>query len=391
MKRIFFLLTCLLSLTISFAQSDSCRLRVSLLTCGPGEDLYSIWGHTAVRITDSAAHTDIIYNYGTFDFEDPDFYIKFVKGKLLYFVSVEQYDDFMYEYRVENRSVVEQVLNLNCEEKEHLSDALTTNAKKENRYYFYEFLFDNCATRVRDILKTNVDGPVDVRNILPHPVPTFREMLHVGLDSGGLSWSELGIDLALGSLIDRKPTNDEAMFLPDYLMKGFDSSYTGSKPVVWSKRLILPARPAAVEAEIFSPINTMVCILALIFLLTVLNKKWSRRWLDIFDVALFFLVGGIGCFLLFMWVGTEHDLTADNYNLLWAVPAHLVIAFFMLRNKNWVRKYFLASAILYTLILLFWALIPQGMNPAFLPVVMLLGLRSFVRSRKTASYDGKKY
>jgi hypothetical protein len=387
MKQIFLFLACLFSMAVSFAQTDSCNLRISLLTCGPGEDLYSVFGHTAVRVTDRIAHTDIIYNYGTFDFSDPDFYIKFVKGKLLYFVSVEQYRDFVYEYQLENRSIIEQLLDLNCTEKYNLSNALITNAREENKYYFYEFLFDNCSTRVRDILKKNIEDSIHFKNILPHPVPTFRNMLHVCLDNGGQDWSKLGIDLALGSLIDRKPTNEEAMFLPDYLMKGFDSAYVKDSALIKSKRTILSSRPLAKDGGLLTPINTSIFLLVAIFVLTLLNKKWSRSFLNIFDVALFFILGGIGCFLVFMWIGTEHDLTANNYNLLWALPAHFILSFFVLRNRNWVRKYFLLSATYYLLLVLLWSLIPQGMNAAFLPVAILAGLRSFVRSKKNPAHD----
>ncbi len=382
MARIVFFLGCIFWSLASFGQTDSCNLRISLLTCGPGDDLYSVFGHTAVRVTDKTTHTDIVYNYGTFDFTDPDFYIKFTKGKLLYYVAAEEFGDFMYEYQVDKRSVIEQVLNLSCSEKQRLSEALQINAREENKYYFYEFLFDNCATRIRDILKKNTDDTIHVKDIRPHPVPTFREMLHVCLDSGKQYWSEFGIDLVLGSLIDRKPTNDETMFLPDYLMKGLDSASMEGVPLTKTKTTILPARTESESAGVFTPVNTFVFLLFAAGLLTLYPKKWTLRILDIFDVLLFFLIGGVGCFLIFMWVGTEHDLTANNYNLIWALPTHLFISFFLLKNKNWVRKYFLFTTVLYLLVLLCWAIIPQGMNAAFLPLILLLGLRSFARARK---------
>jgi hypothetical protein len=383
MKRLFLFFTSFFLLVYTFAQTDSCNLRISLLTCGPGEDLYSVFGHTAVRVTDESAHTDIIYNYGTFDFSDPDFYVKFVKGKLLYYVSVEQHNEFIYEYQLENRSITEQLLDLTCDEKQGLSNALQLNAREENKYYLYEFLFDNCSTRVRDILKRNSHDSIHFKNILRQPVPTFRNMLHASLDSGRLYWSKLGIDLALGSLIDRRPTNEETMFLPDYLMKGFDSAYVKDAAFVRSKKVILASMPRIKDdARLFTPINTTIFLLVIISFLTLFNKKWVSRFLDIFDVTLFLITGGIGWFLVFMWFGTEHDLTANNYNLLWAVPFHLFISFFLLKNKNRVKKYFFFSMIYYLLLIVLWTLIPQGMNPAFLPVAILLGSRSFARSRK---------
>src|SRR5688500_1732759 len=138
-------LTILLSVFISttlFSQIDTCNTRITLLTCGPGEELYSLFGHSALRVTD-ATGLDIIFNYGTFDFDDPQFYVKFVKGKLLYFVSTERFSDFRRSYQYENRSIIEQDLHLTCEERQRLFDALRINAREENKYYAYEFLFDN--------------------------------------------------------------------------------------------------------------------------------------------------------------------------------------------------------------------------------------------------------
>jgi len=383
MKRILLFLLCCLALLRLPAQNDSCGLRISLLTCGPGDDLYSLWGHSALRVTDMPSHTDLVYNYGTFDFTDPDFYIKFVKGKLLYFVGTEAFSDFVEEYQADGRSIIEQQLLLNCEERRDLAQALRVNAQEENKYYFYQFLFDNCSTRVRDILLKNLRDSAHIKNILPSPVPTFRSLIHVYLDQGGQYWSKLGIDLALGSLIDREPTNQEAMFLPDYLMKGFDSASIHDTAVVGAKRQILPGISRPVDNNpLFSPVHTTVFLLVLGVALSLLNSSWSRRILNVLDVTLFVVTGAIGCFLLFMWVGTAHDLTADNYNLLWALPLNLPAAFFVLKNSSWVRKYLMGTAVFYLLLVLFWSLIPQGMNPAFLPIAMLMGMRSFARTFK---------
>ena len=135
------------------AQDDSCTLRISLLTCTPGEELYSTFGHSAIRVVDLRNNTDLIFNYGTFDFNDPDFYKKFVQGKLLYFVSVDSIQNFLWEYEYFKRGVMEQVLNLTCAEKQNMIAALFENAKEENKYYRYDFNYDNCTTRLRDILE----------------------------------------------------------------------------------------------------------------------------------------------------------------------------------------------------------------------------------------------
>ena len=139
MKKIFFSVFFFLICLFSKAQADSCNLRISLLTCTPGEELYSSFGHSALRVVDRANNFDIVFNYGTFDFDDPDFYTKFVRGKLLYFVSVTTFSDFMSQYEYEGRGVTEQILNLSCDEKQNLLAALNENAKEENKYYKYDF------------------------------------------------------------------------------------------------------------------------------------------------------------------------------------------------------------------------------------------------------------
>ena len=139
------------SFVAAYAQTDSSHLRITLLTCSPGTELYSTFGHSALRVMDSVTFTDKVYNYGTFDF-NPDFYPKFIRGKLLYYLSVETYPDFVYGYQQEERSIKEQELNLSGEEKLKLNAALQLNASGSNKFYKYDFLFDNCATRIRDIV-----------------------------------------------------------------------------------------------------------------------------------------------------------------------------------------------------------------------------------------------
>jgi len=366
----------------SFSQTDSCKLKISLLTCGPGEELYSVFGHTAIRVKDDS-NLDVIYNYGTFDFEDPEFYTKFVKGKLLYFVSAENFGRFMEEYRLENRSIIEQELNMSCEEKEKLFKALRVNSREENKYYEYQYLFDNCSTRPRDIIVQNFDNSVSFKNILSGTPPTFRDMIQESLDRGKLYWSEFGIDLLLASRIDRKVNNLDAMFLPDYLMKGFDSANIGEQKIVSNKRVLLRSVPALDENSTwFTPIAfTMILLITGLILTFFRTGSWEKAG-NIFDIAYFLILGLSGCFMLFMWFGTDHELCRDNYNILWAVPTHLVMSFFVLKKKPFVKKYFAFTAILSILLLIFVPILPQEMNTAFIPLIFLSAIRSAYRSLK---------
>lgn len=364
------------------AQNDPCGLRISLLTCGPGEDLYSLFGHSGLRVYDSASRRDIVYNYGTFDFSE-DFYFEFVKGKLLYAVTAETFEDFMYGYRMEHRSVAEQILQLDCAAKNRLSDALRNNARPENRQYLYHFFFDNCSTRPRDIVVANAGGPVQFKEIVPDPHPSFRNLIHEYLNRGKQYWSKFGIDLLLGSRIDRPVTNTEAMFLPDYLMKGFDSATVAGTPLVASKKTVFDGnQQQEPEAATVTPLMLTLALLLIFGLLSCLPRRSVQTVLDAFDTLFFLILGLLGVVMLIMWFFTDHDLCASNYNVLWAMPTHLVIAFVLTKRWAWVRKYFVVIAIIYALLILSWGFLPQQFNTAFLPLAVLAGLRSAVRAFK---------
>jgi hypothetical protein len=368
--------------TKTFAQSDTCDIKVSLLTCSPGAELYSIFGHTAIRVK-SNSNFDIIYNYGTFDFEDPDFYKNFVKGKLDYFVSAEKFEMFMREYEYENRGVIEQDLNMTCDERYKLFNALRENSKEENKYYKYQYLFDNCSTRPRDIIIKGFNDRVSFKNILPDPPPTYRDMIHEYLDRGKQYWSEFGIDLLLASRIDRKVSNLNGMFLPDYLMKGFDSATVDGRKTISGKRVLIRNVPAFNEGDSwFTPLVFTSILLVTGIILLFLKSPWAQGFANVFDIGYFLILGLMGCFMLFMWFGTDHELCRDNFNLLWALPTHVVMSFFILKKRPFVKKYFGITAILSALLLISLSILPQEMNTAFLPLILLSAIRSSSRALK---------
>jgi hypothetical protein len=343
-------------------------------------DLYSTWGHSALRLVDSSANIDIIYNYGTFDFDDPAFYSKFTRGKLMYFVTVQKFESFLEEYQYYQRGITEQVLDLSCSEKEKLFSALQENAKEENRYYKYDFIIDNCTTRLRDIVFKNADAPIITRDIRPSEKITFRNLIHKYLDNSYQYWSKFGIDILLGKPLDKKLTNNEAMFLPDYLLKGFDSSMIGKKPLVSKKHEIL--RPALPEqkSSLITPFNVFLILFFVIAVLGILKN--TGRFLTIFDFILFFLSGALGVFMLFMWFGTDHPECKDNFNLAWAVPFHFIIVFFQFRKWSWLKYYFFINSTLLVLLLIVWKWLPQEMNNGLIPLVSLLLVRSFAQYKK---------
>ena len=377
---LFFLFS--LSISTAFSQQNNCGLRISLLTATPGEELYSTFGHSAIRVTDSMQGTDIIFNYGTFDFDDPDFYSKFVRGKLLYFVSVDDFENFVYQYQYEKRGITEQELNLTCNEKNNLYNALIENSKEENKYYKYDFVYDNCTTRLRDIVEKETNEKLVTKNIRPYEGVSFRNLIHEYLDRGNQYWSKFGIDMVLGTPLDKEITNQEAMFLPDYLLYAFDSTTKNGKPLVQQKKELIPPLIDYGNKPIFTPLVIFTILMLLVLIASFMTNKKIQAILTIFDFIFFLVCGLIGVLILFMWFGTEHQTAKNNFNIWWALPLHAVMAFMVHKRNSLVKKYF--TFIFFSILLLLgaWVFLPQQLNIAFLPVVGIILIRSWFISKK---------
>ena len=361
-----------------FAQNDSCHLRISLLTATPGEELYSTFGHSALRVTDSVSNTDIVYNYGTFNFDEPGFYTKFIRGKLMYYLSTEDFESFQYTYQQENRAITEQVLNLSCSEKQNIIMLLQANMMALNRFYKYDFLFDNCTTRLRDLVESATDSTVHFGEVLKTK-KTFRDLIYEYLNYNDKQWSKLGIDILLGSKTDAIMKPREVMFLPDYLMKTFDSSTVDSRPLVSDKESLYKINHSRNEKDnLTHPLFLFTCLFVLIAFLSFSKNIFIQRFLTSFDGFLFFVTGLLGLLLLFMWFGTDHVMCKNNYNLLWAWPTNIVAAFYIHSKKSWAKKYFILYALFNLLLIGFWFFMPQHLNPSLIPIIGILILRSFV-------------
>lgn len=355
---------------------DSSRLRISLLTCTPGDELYSIFGHSAIRVIDSNSVTDIVYNYGTFNFDDEGFYIKFAQGRLLYFVSTENFNDFKFLYQATNRGITEQVLDLSGEEKQLVRHALNENLREENRYYKYDFFFDNCTTRLRDILLKYKHPQPELPAVMPAKT-RFRQAIHQYLDEGNQYWSKLGIDILLGARTDAVMTPAQQQFLPDNLMKSLDSCK--NEQLVKSSQKLYELNDNHAAESWFTPNLCFSLLLLLFALLSFSKNKFLQAVLKGMDGMLFFLVGLLGIILILMWTATDHIMTKNNYNLLWAWPTHIVMSFFIGSRRSFARKYFLFTGICMIILLLGWFFLPQEMNNALLLIVFTLLYRSLMR------------
>jgi len=376
--QLFFALT-VISLPVSITAQDSSHLRISLLTCTPGDELYSTFGHSALRVTDSTVTTngilqDIVFNYGTFNFDDPGFYTKFIKGKLLYFVSTAYFTEFKEEYQMTNRGITEQVLSLTADEKIAIQKFLFKNIKEENRYYKYDFLFDNCTTRLRDIIVQHKKIKPSFKPIAPAGT-TFRNAIHEYLDKNDKEWSKLGIDILLGAPTDGVMDASSAQFLPDNLMKALDSSNHGNN-LVTSKTSLYQFEQKQVVKSWFNPMIVFSLLLLLIVLLDFSKTKFAAAFLYGFDGLLFFVTGALGIILLFMWFGTDHSMCKNNYNLIWAWPTHVITAFFINSKKQWLKKYLFITVVGLLLAMAAWAFVAQQLNISLLAICLLIIYRS---------------
>ncbi len=389
-RNIFLIINFSLLIFHSVKAQDSSHLRISLLTCTPGDELYSTFGHSAFRIVDSSKAyndnwRDVVYNYGTFNFDDDGFYLKFVQGKLLYYVSAEYFTDFKDLYQSTNRGITEQVLLLTAAEKITVQHFLNNNLKEENKFYKYDFFFDNCTTRLRDILKKQHDSAFCQKAVMPVG-SRFRQAIHQYLDKNNKDWSKLGIDILLGQPCDGIMTAENMQFLPDNLMKSLDSS---NHPMVVSSQNLYAITNENAKGSFFTPFVVFTLLAIFIVLIGYSKNKFAQAFLNGFDGLFFFLSGLLGIILIFMWVGTDHSMTKNNFNLIWAWPTHTIMAFFVsspkdaVHKKAWVKKYFKFTAVALLAVLISWFFLPQQMNNALIPIVLLLIYRSIKKSLVT--------
>lgn len=369
---------------------------ITILTASQGEELYSVFGHSAIRVIDPQNDLDMVFNYGTFDFNTPNFYLKFVRGKLLYKVSAYPTRYFLPEYKEEGRAVFEQVLNLNTDQKQRFFEFLNHNAKPENAYYHYDFFYDNCATRIRDITDTILDPSWAEYNALSpevmaglynlydfqfnyykpdtNQIRSFRQMLKPLLTSK--PWSEFGIDIALGLPADLIADYYDFMYLPDELLIAFEyAKKSDGEPLVSESRIILPLRKPLSPPNALTPITVFWMIFVLALILTLVTKEIPRK---IFDLVFFNSLGLVGALIIFLWFFTDHITTSQNLNILWALPTHLyfIWAWYFSTNRSVILLYFKLVAILSLTLLLAWYFIPQQFHPAFFPVILTSAIRS---------------
>lgn len=350
---------------------------ISILTIGPGDNLNDAFGHNGFRINDSSVGMDIVFGYGEYDFETPNFYLKFAQGKLNYKISLDYFSDFYRQYAmVYNRTIEEQVLNLSQTEKQNLYDFLINNYQPENRKYLYDFFYDNCATKIRDVAENAIEGTIEFNPPENFEPKTFRKLIHD--HTGRNTWGSFGIDVALGAVIDKEATPREHMYLPKYIHGFFENATLNGTDNLVKKSTVLYQRvePPTESNFLWSPLMMFGILCLIILYITYRDYKNNSRskWLDI---SLFAITGIIGIVVLLLWFATDHSATANNYNMLWAFPLNLFVIGQLLRPqaKSWFKKYLKFLIILLALMTFHWVIGIQVFALGMIPLMVALLVR----------------
>jgi len=378
MKKVLFTALMLVSQLAHTQTLLSSQAKISIITCGPYQDeLYSAFGHSAIRVADPVLGFDIAYNYGVFDFNQPNFYLNFTRGFLYYKLGVYSYPDFRDYYISYDRYVHEQILNLDSLEKQKIFSYLENNSLPKNQTYRYDYFYNNCSSKVRDVFAEVFRDQIRFDGSFIKTDYTIRDLTHNYLTQQ--PWGSLGIDICLGLPMDKKASAYEYMFLPDYVESSFDHTTLNGSPIVKEKIVVYQSTPQKTPFHWYHPWIVFGLLLLATSLLSYRDwkKKTTTKW---FDVTVFSLLGLLGLLLFVLWVATDHKAAANNFNLLWAFPLHLAAAIGLLKKKvgKWVVNYFTFTAITAALLIGLWPLLPQQMNLYLLPLIFVILIRALV-------------
>lgn len=385
---ILFLIIITLQQSVKAQHTLSDVAEISLMTTAPWAGaVYAVYGHTALYVEDDSLEIDAVFNYGFFDMSQPYFMYHFIKGKTDYILGVQSFDNFINSYGYKGVEVVKQKLNLSQEEKQQLWEALYINHLPENREYRYNYFYDNCVTRPRDLIEIYTTGeiiyPDDIK------VQSYRDLIHECV--GGFPWMKFGIDLIIGSEADKPISLREKMFLPAYLMHVLDEtdilkqndSGSYKEPIVASKNIVLEGvitTNKKSEWHFTSP----VFIFFALFLLGIfvsylqLKEKSDNLFVISFDTVVFLTAGIGGVIIFFLMFFSEHPATSINWNFIWMNILALIFApvFGIKTLKQVVIRYHLINFVLLSIFLVFWWLIPQQLPLASIPLSLTLWVRS---------------
>ena len=378
MNKVLFIALLLFSKLAHTQTLLSPQAELSIITCGPYQgELYSAFGHSAIRVVDPILGFDIAYNYGVFDFNQPNFYLNFTRGYLYYKLGIYSYPDFRDFYISYNRYVHEQILDIDSVQKQKIFSYLENNALPQNQTYRYDYFYNNCASKVRDVFAEVFKDQIKFDGSFIKTDYTIRDLTHNYLTQQ--PWGSLGIDICLGLPMDKKASPYEYMFLPDYIESSFDHTTLNGNPMVKQKVAVYESVPEKTPFHWYHPwiVFGLLLMSVSFFSYRDWKRKTTTKW---FDVTLFSVLGLLGLLLFILWIATDHKAAANNFNLLWAFPLHLIGAIGLLKKNagKWVPNYFTFTTIMTASLIGLWPLLPQQMNFYLLPLVFVILIRALV-------------
>jgi hypothetical protein len=354
-------------------QLDS--IRASLITCSPGQEVYALYGHTALRIQNYTTGQDIAFNYGVFSFKQPHFIWRFVRGQCDYMVVPIPWKYFTREYEERGSSITEQVLNLTPLEANRLYLYMLEVCKPENRQYRYNFLYNNCTTKVRDAIEECIEGHV----VYPDSIPlyTYRQMLHQYTKEH--PWGQEGNDILLGAAVDTSLSARAAMFAPEYMLRYADNAYiyaanNDKRPLVLNTEILLHKKPQKIEPEFpLTPEQTML-LLMVFSLFVLLIERWANWQFWLWDAVLLLGQGVAGLLLLFMLFFSEHPAVDSNWQIWVLNPIALIALPMVVKAAYWRKKtlWHAAFFVILTTFLVFSPWMPQEFGKLVVPLALTL-------------------
>ena len=391
--RIFFILLCSVALftgKVKAAEDISTdSITVSLLTCSPGQEVYEYYGHSALRIIDHSKGEDIIFNYGLFSFNTPNFRWRFMRGDCQYEIGATFTLNFLAQYADRGSFVREQILNLHQSEARRLFQALIDNCQPQNRSYLYNFFYDNCATRIRDQIVRNLDGKLIYTQSVTDQ--SLRDIVHEYSQSH--PWSLFGQDLLLGAEADHQADRKSQQFAPLYLERDLSTARIKAadgteRPLVSETRMLLPEMdPKPIEP---CPVTPLVCAIALLVVTAVITglELRMKKTCWIYDLVLLASQGIVGLIISFMFFFSIHPTVGSNWLILLFNPLPLLFLYPVIQGERKGRKsiYYRVATVWLFLFLVGIPLIPQQFGPEIVLLTLTLLLRSaghIYRTRRT--------
>ena len=358
-------------------EQDVDRYTISILTVSPGKDLADAFGHSGIRVIDRELNYDMVFNFGIYDFQAPNFYSNFIKGRPIYSLGINNYNRFLNNYKNQKRGIIEHKIQISNDKKNTLIQLLLENSKPENRFYIYDYFNENCSTKVADLFIENLnDDSFSTQINLPKKSnDSYRSLIYQMIPKN--SWGSLGIDICLGSVIDQDINYRQTFFLPSKFGKFLDKIESVNPEIIESKLVLeTPEVPEESAFNLTSPLLVLFFISIFIILLTYRDFK-NNKQTKVLDILIISITTMIGLLISYLWFFSDHTAASQNYNILWASPLNILlfIDLFASKKRKWILGYLKFLFLMLILMMSHWILSVQTFNITLFSFILALLIR----------------